>query len=338
MRLYGGDDLHSTNNVLALIDEAGKTVFRRRLPNEVDRILQVLEPYRDDLEGIAVESTFNWYWFVDGLQEAGVRVHLANPAAMQQYTGLKHGDDNTDATWIAEMFRLGILPEGYIYPREERGLRDLLRKRGQLVRQRTAQLLSIESQWERYTGKHLSGSAAKSLTREEVRSQIVDADRALGLETNLAVMECLHEQLKSLEETIQKRAGQRPGAKLLRTVAGIGKILSLTILLETGEIGRFASVGKYSSYCRCVPSQRTSNGKRKGQGNRKNGNRYLAWAFVEAAHFAVRFYPPIRRFYQRKRARTNGVVATKAVAHKLARACYYVLRDEVPFELTKSFV
>jgi transposase len=221
---------------------------------------------------------------------------------------------------------------------EERGLRDLLRKRGQLVRQRTAQMLSIESQWERYTGQHLRGCAVKKLTREEIRSQIVDTDRALGLETNLAVMECLHEQLESLEEIIQKRAGHRPGAKLLRTVAGIGKILSLTILLETGEIGRFASVGNYSSYCRCVPSQRTSNGKRKGQGNRKNGNRYLAWAFVEAAHFAVRYYPPIHRFYQRKRARTNGVVATKAVAHKLARACYYVLRDEVPFEMTKSFV
>ena len=262
MRLYGGDDLHSTNNVLALIDETGKSVFRRRLPNEIGRSVRELEPYREQIEGIGVESTFNWYWFVDGLQEAGYRVHLANPAAMQQYRGVKHGDDDTDATWIAEMLRLKILPTGYIYPREERGLRDLLRKRSQLVRQRTAQLLSIESQWERYTGCSLSGNAAKQLTREQIRSQIEDSDRVMGLETNLAVAECLNELLRPLEALIQKRAGRRPETQRLRTVAGIGKILSLTVLLETGEIGRFSSAGNYASYCRCVPSQRISNGKR----------------------------------------------------------------------------
>ena len=111
----------------------------------------------------------------------------------------------------------------------------------------------------------------------------------------------------------------------------------LTILLETGEIGRFAQVGHYASYCRCVGSERISNGKRKGRGNTKNGNRYLAWAFVEAANFAVRYDATIKRYYQRKCARSNGVVAIKTVAHKLARACYYILRDQVPFDVDKAF-
>jgi len=337
MRLYGGVDLHSNNNVLAVVNERGAVVYRRRLRNELPMVLRELEPYRAGMTGIAVESTFNWYWFVDGLMEAGYALHLANPAAMQQYAGLKHTDDAADATWLAEMLRLGILPEGYIYPREERSLRDLLRKRGQLVRHRTAHILSIQNQWHRNTGHGLSSNAVKSLTAEQLESSMGDPDRVLAIQANLALVACLNEQLKPLERRILERGKQMPEFRPLQTVPGIGKVLGLTVLLETGRVSRFPSVGNYASYCRCVPSEKLSNGKRKGQGNTKNGNRYLAWAFGEAAHFAIRYYPPIRRFYQRKRARTKAMVALKAVAHKLARASYYVMRDQVSFDLVKSY-
>jgi transposase len=337
MRLYAGDDLHSNNNVLAVIDETGATVYRKRLPNELDVILRALKPYRKRLAGIAVESTFNWYWFVDGLMEAGYRLHLANPAAMQQYTGLKHTDDHSDATWLAEMLRLGILPEGYIYPLAVRSLRDLLRKRGQLVRYRTAQILSIQNQWQRNTGYSLNGRAVRSLTPGAVETYIKDPDRVMAIQANLAMMVCFSEQIEALERTILERGKEIPEFEPLQTVPGIGKILGLTVMLETGDLERFASVGNYASYCRCVSSQRRSNGKQKGQGNRKNGNRYLAWAFGEAAHFAIRFHPTIRKYYQRKAARTKAMVALKTVAHKLARASYYVMRDQVPFEMAKSF-
>jgi transposase len=96
-------------------------------------------------------------------------------------------------------------------------------------------------------------------------------------------------------------------------------------------------VGQFASYARCVDSRRLSNGKKKGEGNRKNGNKYLAWAFVEASHHAVRCNERIRRFAQRKKAKVNGIVATKAVAHKLARACYHVLKDQVPFDSARAF-
>jgi transposase len=129
----------------------------------------------------------------------------------------------------------------------------------------------------------------------------------------------------------------RPAFKPLLTVSGVGQILGLTIMLETGAIERFAKVGNYASYCRCVGSKRISNGKKKGKGNTKNGNKYLAWAYIEAANFAVRYNPQIKRYYQRKCARTQPIVAIKAVAHKLARACYYILRDQVPFDVNKAF-
>ena len=120
-------------------------------------------------------------------------------------------------------------------------------------------------------------------------------------------------------------------------MAGIGKVLALTIMLETGDIKRFKGVGNYVSYCRCVKSVRLTNGKIKGKGNAKNGNPYLAWAFIEAANYAIRWHDPVRRFYQRKCAKTKRVVALKATAHKLARACYHVTRDGVRFDVKRAF-
>jgi transposase len=151
------------------------------------------------------------------------------------------------------------------------------------------------------------------------------------------VLRSLEVEIATLEEVIKERIKLRPAFRYLRTVTGIGEILALTIMLETGDIRRFSKVGNFTSYCRCVKSEKISNGKRKGSGNAKNGNKYLAWAFVEAANFAVRYEPQIRRFYQRKKDKTNGVVAIKAVAHKLARACYHIMRDEVPFDVNRAF-
>lgn len=337
MRLYGGMDLHANNCMVTVVDEQDKVVYQKRLGNEVQRILGELAAYQEELQGIVVESTYNWYWLVDGLMEAGYKVHLANTAAIQQYEGLKYTDDRSDARWLAHLLRVGILKEGYIYPKQERAVRDLLRKRSQLVRQKTANLLSIQNLLARNTGTPLSGNRLKQLSPKEVEQWLPNDHLALAVKSNLAVRRCLQERIKEVEVVVTKEVKLQAAFAPLLTVSGIGRILGLTIMLETGDIGRFAGVGHFASYCRCVSSQKLSNGKQKGKGNTKNGNKYLAWAFVEAANFAVRYNPRIKRFYQRKQAKTNGVVAIKAVAHKLARACYYVMRDQVPFEVDKAF-
>jgi transposase len=335
--VYGGIDLHSNNSVVAVIDATGKLLYRRRLANELPRIAAALALFRDRLKGVVVESTFNWYWLVDGLMAAKYPVQLANTAAIQQYSGLKHGDDDSDAVWLAEMLRLGILPTGYIYPRAARGVRDLLRKRAHLVRQRTANILSIQNLMQRSAGAHLKGDTIKTLSAEQLGQLMPQPDVALAMGASLAVVQCLAEQIARLEKTVLGRVKLRPQFVKLKSIPGVGDILALTIMLETGEIGRFPAVGNFSSYCRCVASQRLSNGKKKGAGNVKNGNRYLAWAFIEAANFAIRYAPPVQRFYQRKTARTNSVVAIKAVAHKLARASFYILRDQVVFDVNRAF-
>ena len=139
------------------------------------------------------------------------------------------------------------------------------------------------------------------------------------------------------KKRLKERVRLRPEYHLLKTVPGIGETLATTIMLETGSIGRFAQVGNFSSYCRCVDSLRESNGKKKGEGNTKNGNKYLAWAFVEAANFAMRYCPQAKSFYDRKKSKTNRVLAIKALAHKLARACYHMLRDQKPFDVSRCF-
>jgi len=337
MKLYGAIDLHSTNNVTVVIDEQDRVVYQKRLPNDLTLILMELSVYQTELQGIVVESTYNWYWLVDGLMEQGYKVHLANTAAIQQYEGLKYTDDHSDARWLAHVLRLGVLPEGYIYPRADRPVRDLLRKRSQLVRQRTTNLLSIQNLVTRNTGESLSPNQIKGLDVQQVDELLPNGDLALAVKANLSVMCCADEQTEILERTVRDRIKLRPEFSFLKTVPGIGQILALTIMLETGDIRRFPSVGNFASYCRCVGSQKVSNGKRKGKGNTKNGNKYLAWAFVEAANFAIRFNSKIKSFYQRKKAKTQGVVAIKAVAHKLCRACYYIMRDRVAFDLIKAF-
>jgi transposase len=155
MGLYVGMDLHSTNCYAAIVDEKEKGLFSKKLPNDLERILPALRPYQRKIKGVAVESTYNWYWLVDALMEEGYRVHLANPAAMKQYEGIKHLDDEHDAFWLAKMLKLGILPEGYIYPRESRGLRDLLRQRSRLVVQKTSLKHTLQQVYCNNTGVSL---------------------------------------------------------------------------------------------------------------------------------------------------------------------------------------
>lgn len=334
---FSGIDLHSNNSVVVISDEQDRAVYRRRLPNDLTQILAALEPHRADLSGVVVESTYNWYWLVDGLQAAGYRVRLAHAAAIRQYDGLKYSGDFADAAHLAHLLRLGLLPEGYICPPDERAARDLARKRLQLVRWRTAQILAVESLLARHTGSRLTSNEIKRLSPEQAESIALPADVVLGLKAHLAVSNELTQQIEMLKERLQQRVGLRQEYRLLKTAPGIGETLATTIMLETGTPARFANVGNFSSYCRCVDSKRESNGKKKGEGNTKNGNVYLAWAFIEAANHAMRFCPEAKRFYERKKRQKNSVVATKALAHKLARACYHMLREQKPFDVKRCF-
>jgi transposase len=338
MELYSGIDLHSNNLMAAIMDETGKRILKKRLLNDPELVLTMLEPYRTELVGIVVESTYNWYWLVDALMDHGYPVHLANPSAIQQYSGLKYLDDNHDAFWLANLLRLGTLKEGYIYPKEDRPLRDLLRKRWHLVKLRTSLVISLKNIVSRNFGLQVRSSRIKNESLDAFVSGLPGEDNiTLVIRTSKASIDFLTAQIDEVESTVLKQAKNKPFYAKLLELPGVGKILALTIQLETGPVDRFPKVGNYASYCRKVQSRWFSNEKTKGRGNAKNGNKYLAWSFSEAAAHARCFHPASRKFYNHKLNQGNAAMAHNALAHKLARAAYYIMRDNVPFEEAKMF-
>src|SRR2546425_4560189 len=223
--LYAGLDLHKSNVFCAIKDQDGKPIYRHRLPTALPTILQALDPYRAQLQAVAVESTFNWYWLVDGLQAASYPVRLANPAAMQAYNALKQTDDESDALWLAELLRLGILPEGYIYPKAERPVRDMLRRRLLIVRQATQTVLSLQSMVTRHSGQAVSATKLQDWTLRDVRATFADA---YSQQTATALLELLGEQRRlqhRLEQQVLAMAKPTEPFQRLVSLPGIGPIL-----------------------------------------------------------------------------------------------------------------
>jgi len=317
------------------IDEEDNKLVDKRIDNDLNATIALLSPYKKELKAVAVESTFNWYWLVDGLIENGFKVELVNTTAVKQYDGLKYSGDHQDAFHLAHLMRLNILPTGYIYPPEYRQVRDLLRRRRQLVRHASTHALSIQNQIWRSLGYKQTCTAIRR--KDFVLPFEKDGYLYHSANSNLVLMRTLDTQIKLVEQQVLEGVSLKNEYKLLTSVTGIGPILGLTIMLETGDIQRFDSPGNYASYCRCVNSIRESNGKKKGTGNRKAGNKYLSWAFSEAAHYMVRFNNQAKSFYERKRQKRNGIVAIRAVAHKLSRAVFHMLKNNEAFDIDRVF-
>jgi transposase len=337
MKTYAGIDLHSSNNYIGVIDAKDKRLYSKRHDNRIEDVLKVLGKFKASLQGVVIESTYNWYWLVDGLMDQGYTVHLANPNAIQTYDGLKHTDDKWDSFWLAHLLRLGILAEGYIYPKHQRPIRDLLRRRLMFVKQRTSQILSLQSMITRNRGLNFSGAQIKRFRDEFIEKLFSDRHLVFTAKKNIETIRFLDRIVSEIEIEVKSQIKLKKEFVSLLTTPGIGNILGLTIMLEVGDIHRFDKVGNYSSYCRCVESKRISNGKKKGENNKKNGNRYLAWAYVEAANHTIRCCPKAEKFFQRKMAKSERVLATKALANKLTKATYYIMRDQVAFNEDKLF-
>lgn len=189
----------------------------------------------------------------------------------------------------------------------------------------------------RHTGKRLTSHQIKRLTPDNLSLYFDHAASLFAAGHALQLMQQLTIQVEEIEGFVLSHCKDNKQYSLITSIPGIGKILGMTILLETGPIERFAQVGNYSSYARCVPTDRISNGKSKGKGNAKNGNRYLAMAFVEAAHYAAIWEPTIKRYYQRRCKKRPVMVAKKTVANKLTRACYHMLKDNAVFDVARAF-
>jgi transposase len=336
-KVVAGIDLHSNNVVIGIMDMDGKRVASKKLECNLKEIVAFLAPFRTRLEQVAVESTYNWYWLVDGLQALKYPVVLANPAGMQQYRGIKHADDTNDAFFVAELLRLKILPTGHIYDAQLRPVRDLLRRRMTLVQQRTALMLSFKSLYTRTTGQEMRLGELKVTGIKEAQKLYVHPANQLIAGVQIQHIDQLSASIGKIEKVVLASARALPPYSKVASLPGVGIILGMTITMEAGDIKRFASPGDFASYCRTVEAQRLSNSKRKGENNSKCGNKYLAWAFIEAANFARRYDPQCRQWYDRKAAKTSKVIATKALACKLAKAAWYLMAQGTVYDSQRMF-
>ncbi len=336
-KLMAGIDLHSNNVMIGIVDQDGRRLKHQKLACDLPEVERFLRPYKSRLKSVAVESTYNWYWLVDGLKARSYPVVLANPAKIDQYSGIKHADDQNDAYFLAELQRLNILPTGYIYDPQVRPVRDLLRRRILLVHQRTARILSFKSLYTRTTGQLMTLSRLKTLEPAQAVALYEHPANQLIARVQKEHIEQLNGSIERIEKVVLQSVRELPCYEKLNTLPGVGRVLGMTITMEVGEIGRFKSAGDFASYCRAVDARRTSNEKSKGCNNRKCGNKYLGWAFVEAANFAKRYNEPCRRWFDRKASRTNTILATKALACKLAKAAWHVMAHNVDYDAERVF-
>jgi len=275
-KVIAGIDLHSNNLVIGLINQDGKRLGHQKLDCDLAEVEKFLRPYKRQFQSMAVESTYNWYWLVDGLQAKGYPIALANPAKIEQYSGIKHADDKHDAFHLAELQRLNILPKAHIYDAQLRPVRDLLRRRTNLVQERTALMLSFKSLYSRTTGKQLPLAHLKQLTPKEAPKLYQHPANQLIAQIQVEHIEALDKSIQRVEKAVLAAAREIPLYPKLLTLPGIGRILGMTITMEVGDIKRFKTDGNFASYCRTVDSRRLSNGKQKGENNQKCGNSYLS--------------------------------------------------------------
>lgn len=338
MKKYAAIDLHSNNSYCGVSDNTDSFISKRRVPNDIKEIEQFFMPFKNEISEIVIESTYNTYWLIDGLMQKGFLVKLANPTAMKQYDGLKHTDDESDTLWLNTMNRLGILPEGHIYPKEERPIRDLLRKRRTIINARIQLSNSIQNQFASWKAMKISKTELCKLSEDDLNQIFENKFLVTSGQSFIHIISCMNAEVKNIEAQILGEVKEDPLFNRLMLLPGIGKILAMTIKYETGDIARFPSDKNYLSYARCVKSVNISNNKLKGKGNSRNGNSFLRWAFGEAVIGALHV-PEIKKYHDRL-VRKKGLVKAKAImASKIARVAYKTMKDPAfIFDKNKFFI
>jgi transposase len=331
---YCGIDLHARTMYLCILDQAGETLLHRNMPATPEALLKAITPYRDQIV-LAAECMFPWYWLADLCADHGIPFVLGHALYMKAIHGGKAKNDKIDAHKIAVLLRGGMLPQAYVYPAEMRATRDLLRRRMHLARKRGALLAHVQNTNSQYNLPAIGKKIAYKANRDGVAERFADPAVQKSIEVDLALITYYDELLRDVELTIVKTAKHHDAQTLylLQTVPGIGKILSLVLLYEIHDIERFPRVQDFASYCRLVKCAKEAAGKRSGTSGSKIGNAHLKWAFSEAAVLFLRDNPAAQKFLARLEHKHSKGKALTILAHKLARAVYYMLKRQTAFDL-----
>ncbi len=333
---YCGIDLHARTMYLCILTQEGEILVHRNMPAGPDPFLKTIAPYRENLV-VCVECIFTWYWLADLCAREGIPFVLGHALYMKAIHGGKAKNDKIDAQKIAVLLRGGMLPQAYVYPAEMRATRDLLRRRLHLTRKRAELLAHIQNTNSQYNLPEIGKKLAYKANRDGVVERFSDPAVQKSVEVDLALIGYYDQLLSDVELTVVQTAKQHDAHTLyrLQSVPGIGKILSLVLLYEIHDISRFPRVQDFVSYCRLVKCAQESAGKRYGTSGAKIGNASLTWAFSEAAVLFLRNNPVGQKYLARLEKKHGKGKALTVLAHKLARAVYYLLRRDTVFDMNK---
>ncbi len=333
---YCGIDLHARAMYVCMLDQAGTILIHKNLPTTPEAFLRVIAPYREDVV-VAVECMFTWYWLADLCAKEGLAFVLGHALYMKAIQGGKAKHEKIDAHKIAVLLRGGMLPQAYVYPAEMRATRDLLRRRCHLVRKRAELLAHIQNTNSQYNLPEIGKKLAYKANRAGVEEHFLDPSVRKTIEVEVSLIDHSDQLLGEVELYLTRTAKAHDVQTFARlhSVPGIGKILALVLLYEIQDLPRFPRVQDFGSYCRLVKCAKESGGKRLGTSGKKIGNVHLRWAFAEAAVLFLRQNQPGKEYFAKLERKHGKGKALTVLAHKLARAVYYLLTRAQAFDLTR---
>jgi len=333
---YCGIDLHARAMYVCILDQQGTKLVHKNLPTTPEAFLRLIAPYREDLV-VGVECMFTWYWLADLCAKEGMAFVLGHALYMKAIHGGKAKNDKIDAHKIAVLLRGGMFPQAYVYPSEMRATRDLLRRRCHLVHKRAELLVHIQNTNSQYNLPELGKKLAYKANREGVAEHFPDPSVRKTIEVEVSLIDHYDKLLGEVELYITRTAKMHDGQTFtrLQSVPGIGQMLALVLRYEIQDIARFPRVQDFVSYCRLVKCAKESNGKRLGTSGKKIGNVHLRWAFAEAAILFLRQNQPGKEFFMKLEHQHGKAKALTVLAHKLARAVFYMLTREQAFDLQR---
>jgi transposase len=332
-KFYCGIDLHAKKMFLCVLDEQGSVVLHRNIKTDPDSLRRALQPFRDDLI-IGVECMFSWYWLADWCREEKIHFVLGHALYMKAIHGGKAKNDKLDSEKIARLLRGGTFPLAYVYPKEMRGTRDLLRRRTFLVRRRAELLAHVQNTYTQYNIRVSSGWGRDRLREDDPTAPFADESVKFMLRSDISVIERFDETIVKLESHLIRHAKVDDPIRfqLLRTIPGVGPILGLVMLYEVHDIDRFAGIGQFVSYARLVACSHESNGKKLGTGGSKIGNAHLKWAFGEAAALMIRETDEAKAFVEKLTKQRGKARAVALLAAKIGRAVYWMMKRKQPYD------
>lgn len=329
---YCGIDLHADAMYLCVLDATGETVLHKNIPTKPKSFLRLIKPYREELV-VGCECMFTWYWLADLCAEEKIDFVLGHALYMRAIHGGKAKNDKIDSYKIAVLLRGGSFPLSYVYPKEMRATRDLLRRRNHLARKRAELYSHIQNTATQYNLPPL-GRIAKPSERGDLLQKFDDPVVRMMVEVDLRTIEHYEKLLEALERKLEKIANAHDPVSLalLKSIPGVGRILGLVMLYEIENIARFPRQQDFASYCRLVKPLKESNGKSYGHSGKKIGNAHLRWAFGEAVVLMLKGNKPVQELKQRLASKHGKGKALAIMSHRLGRAVYYMLKNQVPFD------